>query len=177
VLGTLLLVTSVVAFGILPVQAGGLVLLAASVVLFLVELKHPGVGLPLVGGIACLILGGLLLYDPSTEVHVSRWLVALVTAALVGLFGFVLQAVREARALPPPGAGMDELVGAAGVALGQLGPRGQVRVGHEVWSAEAADGTIPAGSGVFVVGRRGLRLIVEPGPMVPREAAERTVKE
>jgi membrane-bound ClpP family serine protease len=29
------------------------------VVLFLVELKHPGVGLPLAGGIACLILGGL----------------------------------------------------------------------------------------------------------------------
>jgi membrane-bound serine protease (ClpP class) len=177
VLGTLLLVTSVVAFGILPVQLGGLVLLAASVVLFLVELKHPGVGLPLVGGVACLILGGLLLYDPSTEVHVSRWLVALVTAALIGFFGFVLQAVLEARALPAPGPGVDELVGAAGVALGELGPRGQVRVGHEVWSAEAAVGAIPAGSGVRVVGRRGLRLIVEPGPKEPRQAAERTVKE
>ena len=177
VLGTLLLVTSVVAFGILPVQLGGLALLAASVVLFLVELKHPGIGLPLAGGIACLILGGLLLYDPSTHVHVSRWLVAMVTAALVGFFGFVLQAVREARALPAPGPGMDELVGAEGVAIGELGPRGQVRVGHERWSAESAGGAIPAGSSVRVVGWRGLRLIVEPGPTVSREATERTVRE
>jgi membrane-bound serine protease (ClpP class) len=177
VLGTLLLVTSVVAFGILPVQLGGLILLVASVVLFLVELKHPGVGLPLAGGVACLILGGLLLYDPSTHVHVSRWLVALVTALLVGFFGFVVQAALEARALPAPGPGMDDLVGAKGVALGELGPRGQVRVGHEQWSAEAAGGTIPAGSGVRVVGRRGLRLIVEPEPRVPRQATERTVKE
>jgi len=178
VLGTLLLVTSVVAFGILPVQLGGLALLAASVVLFLVELKHPGVGLPLAGGIACLILGGLLLFDPSTpDVHVSRWLLALVTAVMAGFFGFVVTAVLEARGLPAPGAGMDELVGAEGVALGELGPRGEVRVGHERWSAEAAGGVIPAGSGVRVVGRRGLRLIVEPGPTVPREATGRTVRE
>jgi membrane-bound serine protease (ClpP class) len=177
VLGTLLLVTSVVAFGILPVQLGGLVLLAASVVLFLVELKHPGVGLPLAGGIACLILGGLLLYDPSTDVHVSRWLVALVTAVLVGFFGFVLQAVLEARVLPAPGLSRDELVGAEGVAIVELGPRGEVQVGHERWSAEAAGGAIPAGSSVRVVGRRGLRLIVEPRPTAPRQTTERTVRE
>jgi membrane-bound serine protease (ClpP class) len=177
VLGTLLLVTSVVAFGILPVQLGGLVLLAASVVLFLVELKHPGVGLPLAGGIACLILGGLLLYDPSTQVHVSRWLVALVTAVLAGFFGFVVKAVLEARALPAPGPNMDELVGARGVALGEVGPRGEVQVGHEQWSAEAAGAAIPAGSRVRVVGRRGLRLIVEPEPTAPRQATERTVRE
>jgi membrane-bound serine protease (ClpP class) len=178
VLGTLLLVTSVVAFGILPVRLGGLALLAASVVLFLVELKHPGVGLPLAGGIACLILGGLLLYDGSVpDVHVSRWLLAVVTLALGAFFGFVVKAVLEARALPPPGARGDELVGAEGVALDTIGPRGQVRVGHERWSAEAAGGAIPAGSGVRVVGRRGLRLIVEPGPSKPREATERTVRE
>ena len=54
---------------------------------------------------------------------------------------------------------------------------GQVRVGHERWSAEAAGGAIPAGSGVRVVGRRGLRLIVEPEPTAPRQATERTVRE
>jgi membrane-bound serine protease (ClpP class) len=178
VLGTLLLITSVVAFGVLPVRLGGLALLAASVVLLLVELKHPGVGLPLAGGIACLILGGLLLFDPSVpDVQVSRWLLALVTAVMAGFFGFVVKAVLEARALPAPSAGMDELIGAEGVALGPLGPRGEVRVGHERWSAEAAGGAIPAGSSVRVVGRRGLRLIVEPGPTVPQKATERTVKE
>jgi membrane-bound serine protease (ClpP class) len=176
VLGTLLLVTSVVAFGMLPVQLGGLILLAASVVLFLAELKHPGVGLPLAGGIACLILGGLLLFDPAVpEVRVSRWLLAGVTTALFGFFGFVVKAALEARALPAPG-GLDALVGAEGVAVGQLGPGGgEVRVGRERWSAETAGRAIAAGSPVRVVGRRGLHLIVEPGPEAPREERKGTV--
>jgi membrane-bound serine protease (ClpP class) len=169
ILGALLLVTSVVAFGILPVRLGGVALLAVSVVLFGVELKHPGVGLPLAGGLACLVVGGLLLFDPAvTGVRVSPWLLALVAALLAGFFLLVVRAVAAARRLPAP-AGMDALVGAVGVALGPLEPRGEVRVAHERWSAEAARGAIPAGTAVRVVRREGLKLIVEPGPSLPRQ--------
>jgi membrane-bound serine protease (ClpP class) len=169
ILGALLLVISVVAFGILPVRLGGIALLAVSVVLFAVELKHPGVGLPLVGGLVCLVVGGLLLFDPAvTGVRVSPWLLALVAALLAGFFLLVVRAVVAARRLPAP-AGMDALVGAVGVALGPLAPRGEVRVAHERWSAEAARGAIPAGTPVRVVRREGLKLIVEPGPSLPRQ--------
>jgi membrane-bound serine protease (ClpP class) len=169
ILGALLLVTSVVAFGILPVRLGGVALLIVSVVLFGVELKHPGVGLPLAGGLACLVVGGLLLFDPAvTGVRVSPWLLALVAALLAGFFLLVVRAVVEARRLPAPApAGMDALVGEVGVALGPLEPRGEVRVAHERWSAEAARGSIPAGTAVRVVARKGLKLIVEPGPSLP----------
>jgi membrane-bound serine protease (ClpP class) len=169
ILGALLLVISVVAFGILPVRLGGVALLAVSVVLFGIELKHPGVGLPLAGGLACLVVGGLLLFDPAvTGVRVSPWLLALVAALLAGFFLLVVRAVVAARRLPAP-AGMDALVGAVGVALGPLAPRGEVRVAHERWSAEAARGTIPAGTAVRVVRREGLKLIVERGPSLPRQ--------
>jgi membrane-bound serine protease (ClpP class) len=169
ILGALLLVTSVVAFGILPVRLGGVALLAVSVVLFGVELKHPGVGLPLVGGLACLVVGGLLLFDPAvTGVRVSPWLLVLVAALLAAFFLLVVRAVVAARRLPAP-AGMEALVGAVGVALGPLAPRGEVRVAHERWSAEAARGAIPAGTAVRVVRREGLKLIVEPGPSLPRQ--------
>jgi membrane-bound ClpP family serine protease len=169
ILGALLLVISVVAFGILPVRLGGVALLAVSVVLFGVELKHPGVGLPLTGRLACLVVGGLLLFDPAvTGVRVSPWLLALVAALLAGFFLLVVRAVVAARRLPAP-AGMDALVGAVGVALGPLAPRGEVRVAHERWSAEAARGAIPAGTPVRVVRREGLKLIVEPGPSLPRQ--------
>jgi membrane-bound serine protease (ClpP class) len=169
ILGALLLVISVVAFGILPVRLGGVALLAVSVVLFGIELKHPGVGLPLAGGLACLVVGGLLLFDPAvTGVRVSPWLLALVAALLAGFFLLVVRAVVAARRLPAP-AGMDALVGAVGVALGPLAPRGEVRVAHERWSAEAARGTIAAGTAVRVVRREGLKLIVEPGPSLPRQ--------
>jgi len=171
ILGALLLVTSVVAFGILPVRLGGVALLVVSVVLFGVELKHPGVGLPLAGGLACLVVGGLLLFDPRVSgVRVSPWLLALVAALLAGFFLLVVRAIVEARRLPAPAAaGMDALVGEVGVALGPLAPRGEVRVAHERWSAEAARGTIPAGTAVRVVARKGLKLIVEPGPSLPRQ--------
>jgi membrane-bound ClpP family serine protease len=40
---------------------------------------------------------------------------------------------------------------------------------HERWSAESARGAIPAGTAVRVVARKGLKLIVERGPSLPRQ--------
>jgi membrane-bound serine protease (ClpP class) len=164
VLGTLLLVTSIVSFGILPVQLGGVVLLVASAVLYLLELKHPGLGLPAIGGTICLVLGGLLLFDPSVpDLHVSRWLLLVVPTLVVAFFAVIVQAAMEARRQPPM-IGVDQLYGEEGVAVGDLDPRGEVRVGHELWSAEAVQGSITAGTVVRVVGRSGLRLMVVADP-------------
>jgi membrane-bound serine protease (ClpP class) len=164
VLGTLLLITSIVAFGILPVQLGGVALLVASAVLYLLELKHPGIGLPAIGGTICLVLGGLLLFDPSApDVHVSRWLLVVMPALLVAFFAVVVQAALEARHQPPM-IDVDLLYGEEGVAITALDPRGEVRVGHERWSAEAVGGAIDAGRHIRVVGRSGLKLMVVADP-------------
>jgi membrane-bound serine protease (ClpP class) len=163
VLGTLLLIISIVSFGILPVQLGGVVLLVASAVFYLLELKHPGIGLPAVGGTICLVLGGLLLYDSSVPVHVSRWLLVIVPTLLVAFFAFVVQTALEARHRPPM-MNVDLLYGEEGVALTPLTPRGEVRVGHERWSAEAVGGSIEAGAIIRVVGRSGLKLRVVVDP-------------
>ena len=56
-IGAVMLVSSLVALGMLPFQLIGVVFLIASVVFFVLELKHPGVGLPAVAGIVCLVLG------------------------------------------------------------------------------------------------------------------------
>jgi membrane-bound serine protease (ClpP class) len=160
VLGTLLLVTSIISFGILPVQLGGVILLVASAVLYLLELKHPGIGLPAIGGTICLVLGGLLLFDPSVpDVHVSRWLLVVVPTLVVAFFAVVVQAALEARRQPPM-ISADMLYGEKGVALTALEPRGEVRVGHERWSAEAVGGRIASGTSIRVVGRSGLKLMV-----------------
>ena len=168
VAGTLLLVISIVSLGMLPVQLGGLILLVASAVLYLLELKHPGIGLPAIGGTICLVLGGLLLFDPSVpNARVSRWLLLVVPTILVAFFGFVAQAVLEARRLPPlQQREGDLLVGAQGMALDELDPRGQVWVGHETWTAESVAGPIPKGTPVRVVRRAGLTLLVEPAATV-----------
>jgi membrane-bound serine protease (ClpP class) len=164
ILGTLLLVTSIVSFGILPVQLGGVVLLVASAVLYLLELKHPGIGLPAVGGTICLVLGGLLLFDPSVPgPRVSRWVLFVLPTLVVAFFAIIVQAALEARRQPPM-IDVDQLYGEEGVALTDLAPRGEIRVGHEHWSAEAIAETIPAGTVVRVVGRSGLHLQVVADP-------------
>src|SRR5207248_640011 len=136
--GTLLLVTSVTSFGLLPVRLAGVVLLIASAVFFLFEFKHPGLGVPTVGGAICLVLGGLLLFNPAVpNARVSPWVIAGVAAVAVLFFAFVVQAALAARR-KPVSAGAESMVGMLGVALTDLAPAGTVRVGKETWSAASA---------------------------------------
>jgi membrane-bound serine protease (ClpP class) len=133
-------------------------------VLYLLELKHPGIGLPAVGGTICLVLGGLLLFDPSVPgPRVSRWVLFVLPTLVVAFFAIIVQAALEARRQPPM-IDVDQLYGEEGVALTDLAPRGEIRVGHEHWSAEAIAETIPAGTVVRVVGRSGLHLQVVADP-------------
>jgi membrane-bound serine protease (ClpP class) len=161
ILGTLMLVTSFISFGLLPVNLVGIVLLIASAVCFLLELKHPGLGLPLVGGVVFLIFGGLWLFSASVpNASVSPWLIALVAAGTVVFFGFVVKSVMESRRMPKTAVPMHDLVGKTGVALDDLMPRGRVRVERENWSGEATGDPIPAGSPIRVEEVKGLLLLV-----------------
>lgn len=58
--------------------------------------------------------------------------------------------------------GADRLIGARGVAQGELSPRGYVRVRGELWQAEVkpSDGPVPPGGRVKVLAAEGMTLIV-----------------
>ena len=60
--------------------------------------------------------------------------------------------------------GDERLIGAEGIVEEQLAPSGYVRVGAELWRAEAmrVDEPIPRGSRVRVHAVRGLTLLIEP---------------
>ncbi|HXG77232.1 MAG TPA: NfeD family protein [Gaiellaceae bacterium] len=57
--------------------------------------------------------------------------------------------------------GAETLVGKRGVALGDLWPEGQVKVGGEIWRARCAGGC-DGGTAVVVRAVDGLTLVVEP---------------
>jgi membrane protein implicated in regulation of membrane protease activity len=63
---------------------------------------------------------------------------------------------------PRSGGGFAELAGARAIAREPLAPLGYVRIGGELWRAEAASGFVPRGAPVRVVAVRGLTLVVEP---------------
>jgi membrane-bound serine protease (ClpP class) len=151
-----------VSFGVLPVQIIGVGFLVASAVFFLFELKHPGLGVPTVGGIITLVLGGLLLFNPSVpNARVSPWVIIPVAGVLGAFFVAVVPVAVRARHLPAP-APRERMVGSEGVVSKDLDPEGVVQVASESWTASSAHGTIAKGTPVRVVGMEGLRLKVEP---------------
>ncbi len=156
---------SVVGFLILetlPVRLSGVILLIVAAVLFVLDIKAKAHGVLTAGGIAVLILGGLLLFNPSVPAaHVSLpLLIGLAVAA--GLFmAFVVRAIVAAKDAPV-GAGQESLQGEEGVALSDLQPDGLVRAKKETWTARSAGPAIGRGTPVRVVRVEGVRLIVEP---------------
>jgi membrane-bound serine protease (ClpP class) len=140
------------------------------VVFFLLELKHPGIGLPTVGGLVTLVVGGLLLFNPAVPgVRVSLWTITPVALAAAAFFAFAVQAALRLRGMPAE-TGANRLVGQLGTAATNLDPTGVVQVASESWSAEVASGKLPRGTRVRVVRAEGLRLTVE--PEVPAEPSE-----
>jgi membrane-bound serine protease (ClpP class) len=160
--GTILLLLSIVSFGLLPVRLIGVALLVASVVFFVVELNVPGLGLWSVAGIVSLVLGGLFLFDTAGGVRVSPFAIAPVAAFMTLFFGFVVSKVLAMRHLPPA-QGPQAIVGREGVVLaGGLDPEGVVRVAAEEWKATTPAGPLPAGARVRVTRLDGLVLTVAP---------------
>ena len=175
-IGVTLLVVAIVSFGLLPVRLAGLALLALSVLFFLLEARHPGLGVWGVLGVISLVAGGLFLFNGTGGVHVSPFVIVPVALAAGGFFGYATTKAMEIRRMPPP-LGPERIVGRTGIVIGGgLVPEGVVRVEGEQWKATSATGSIPAGSTVTVVGIDGFVLTVEraadrSAPSAPGEAA------
>jgi membrane-bound serine protease (ClpP class) len=168
VTGVICLVISFVGFATLPMNWGGVVLILTAMALFVLDIKAAAHGGLTIAGLACFILGSLLLYSPSgvpspTLPEVSVDPRALLAAAGVGVL-FSLLVVRTAMRMHgrPAITGSERLTGATGIARSQLNPRGTVAVAGQVWSARLRTGQLDAGRPIRVLGRTGLVLDVEP---------------
>jgi membrane-bound serine protease (ClpP class) len=162
IFGILSLVAAFVSFGMLPVNLIGIVLLLASAAFFLIELKHPGLGLPAVGGVITLILGALFLFNPHVpNAHVAWGTIIPVAIFTTFFFVVVVGATTRARRLPKT-TGRQTLIGQEGVVTTALTPEGVVQLAAERWSARSMRGPVPTGMIVRVTGVDGLTLQVEP---------------
>lgn len=163
-IGVVCLALAAYGLGVLPVNWFGIIFLVTSFVLFVLDVKAPTHGALTAAGIATFIVGALVLFNsPGTPQfqQVSIPLVVMVgilTGIAFGvLVGFGIRALRA-----PVRAGSESLVGRTGTATSALDPSGQVQLGSELWTAEAAAGSkkIRKGDRVEVVEVKGLRLRV-----------------
>jgi membrane-bound serine protease (ClpP class) len=158
--GVVAIILGFLGFGVLPVDAGGLVLIALGLGLITAEIFLPGGILGAVGALA-LLLGGIVAFrDTPADLRPPIWLMALVPA-LVGL-GLAALTFLVARARNAPVVtGREGMIGMLAVAKTDLSPGGYVSLAGERWEAEMESGErAPAGERVRIVEVRGLRLRV-----------------
>ena len=159
--GVLLILLSLFALAVLPIDAVGLLFLLAAGVLFGMELFAPGIGVAAALGTVALGLAGAFLFRESAPGLSLRPAVVLPTVVAVG--GAVIVAgrlaVRARRA--PASTGPQALVGRQAVVARSTGASGQAMVEGAWWNVRA-EAPLRPGQPVRIRGVDGLDLLVEP---------------
>jgi membrane-bound serine protease (ClpP class) len=171
VAGGVALLLALYAFANLPVNWLGVVLIVAAAGLLFAEMQMPTHGLLTVAALIAFIAGSVLLFRPPDGVPspyggpaaLNPWLVVVLGLGTGIGFGWLvrqgLASLRQPHAHAPPA------IGEVGVAGPVVDDTGTVHLAGQTWSAEWPAGTVSPGQRVRVVGRRGLKLVVEPaGP-------------
>lgn len=165
-LGVLCLLLSLFGLSMLPVNYVGLALIALALALFVAEAFVPSFGALTVGGIICMVLGGLMLVDSPTGFgRVSLGVLVPIAAATGLVTAFLLTGILRAhrsRALT----GTESLFDHPAVALQDFAKTdgvytGSVRVAGEIWHA-MSESPVMKGQKLDITLIEGLVLDVEP---------------
>ncbi len=169
-IGAIMLVLGLLGSSVLPIELSALVLLIIGLVAVGLELKLPTHGILGGAGVIAIVLGGLLLVDPSDYFGGVRGVNALLFVPLVLAAALaLLVAVRAARQAlrAPPLTGPEALVDQVGSARSTFGrdadqKSGLVFVDGARWEAETEEPRIQSGEQVKVVAvlHKPMRLVV-----------------
>ncbi len=163
-IGVTCVALAIYGLGLLPVNWFGLIFIATAFVLFILDLKAATHGALTAAGVASFIVGGLVLFNSPGVPQFQRVSVPLVVGIgiFIGLLFATLLGYAWRSQRIPVQTGIASLIGKQGTARSDVGLSGQVLVGSELWTAEAAAGSPVIGKGdkVEVVETKGLRLKV-----------------
>ncbi len=159
--GVVFILMALFALNLLPTRFAALALIIGAFALFALEAKFATHGVLTIGGIALLVIGGLLLVDgPIPEMRV-RLVTALAVSIPLGIITAFLMSIAVRARRNKVVTGKRGLIGEIGVAETPLAPSGKVFVHGELWDA-VSTATIAAGERVVVTQVNGLTLRVDP---------------
>jgi membrane-bound serine protease (ClpP class) len=163
VAGAVCLVLAALSLQIIPFNWLGLILIVTGIGLLVAELFVTSFGVLFASGVACLAIGGWLLFDVPEEMDVAVpfWPVVFPAVAVVAIFGGIVVFGVGRSMARPAAAGAEGLLGEVGIVEDEIRDRGRVRVRGEYWTA-AADRPISKGERVRVVAVDQLVLRVTP---------------
>jgi membrane-bound serine protease (ClpP class) len=161
VIGAICLILAFYSLQTLPINYAGVGLLLLGIILFVLELKYPSFGLLTLGGIACFVLGSIMLFDyadPAFKLSISVIIPVTIITAL--FFAFLLRLIYKAHKRKPV-TGVEELTGLRGIAKTDITTRGgMVMVHGELWQAICDKDIIKKDEEIIVEEVRGLTLKV-----------------
>ncbi len=159
VIGGISLILAFYAFQTLSVNYAGVLLIILGAILFLLEIKITSYGLLSIGGVICLTLGSIMLFNTGTTGLRISWSVLIPAVAAISGF-FIAVAFLAVRAhMARPRTGYQGLIGEIAVTKEPLAPDGKVFVHGELWNATSED-IVPVGARVEVIGVENLWLKV-----------------
>lgn len=163
VFGAICLLLGLYALAVLPTNAAGVLLIFLSLVLFILELAVTSYGLLSIGGVICLFIGSLILFNfeygfPGLSLRVILPTVLAVSAFI--LFGLYLVTRAQVR---PQKTGSRGMLGLRGQITSWESEGGKARIRGEIWKVTSDDGTpLKPGTNVQVTDVHGLTLTVRP---------------
>ncbi|MFZ3341790.1 MAG: nodulation protein NfeD [Terriglobales bacterium] len=171
--GVVFLLLAAFSLNLLPMRFAALVLIFGAFALFALEAKFASHGVLTIGGIALLVIGGMLLVDgPIPEMRV-RLITALAVSVPLGIITAFLMSIAVRARRNKVVTGEQGLVGEIAIAETALSPRGKVFVHGELWDAVSTL-SVPAGERVAIRQVDGLTLRVDPVVSTRPATAETT---
>ena len=135
VAGLISLIVGFVSLQILPFNYAGLILLFVAMALLISEVYVTSYGLLSLAALACLVFGGLLLFDtPDSDLGVSKGTIAAVAITIGLLSVFIVYLGINSFRVPVQG-GFEGMMGQKGEVISWSQKSGKVFIGGEYWEA------------------------------------------
>lgn len=161
VVGAIMVLLGLSALSVLPINWLGAAMLLLALLLFVLEAKFTSHGILGAGGAVAMVLGAVMLIDsPLPEMRI-RWTTAVAVALPFSAITVLLLSLAVRARQNKVETGVEGMVGAPGVVLEPLAPRGKVMVHGEYWDAISTT-ALARGATVRVTAIDGLTLTVEP---------------
>ncbi len=142
VIGTICLLLGLYALNLLPINYTGLGLMLLGIALLTIEAFNPTVVLGL-GGVIAFVFGAIMLFKVEAPGYRLSWMVIGIAATMfIGLFLFVLGALRRARTNPAR-VGRQAMHGLPAEVIDWSDGKGHVFMQGERWQARGAEAFTP----------------------------------
>ena len=162
IMGAIFLILAMYSMQNLPTNYAGLALFVLGFVLLVAEAYTPTFGLLTLGGVVCLVLGSMLLFESVDPImRVSRSFIFAFAFSTIAVMVFIIQAMIRLK-LSKVQSGRQGLIGEAGEARHDFDDhlKGTIFVHGEIWNA-VSDSSLNKGDMVEVVKVEGLTLHVQ----------------